>query len=186
MIRVNTELLNYVTRLHSSGDHPMILEEDAKAGEKIIVQKTKVFALYIIKSGMVKCYHTIDTGTYFIQEVFGEGEPFGEIEIFTDEFSFCTVEALTPISYYKISKTDLEELIKKDKVFNSLLLKMMASKIRYTAVRHSYNQSHSLEQNLNRLVGDFPDLLQKISKTDIANYLGITVRSLNRVLKNLA
>ncbi|MGX1928304.1 Crp/Fnr family transcriptional regulator [Flagellimonas sp. 2504JD4-2] len=184
MIRVNTEFLNYVTRLKNSGDYPMLVEEEVPAGEKIIVQKTKVFALYVIKSGMVKCYHTIDTGTYFIQEFFGEGEPFGEIEIFTEAYSFCTVEALTPMSYFKISKTDLEELIKKDKTFNNLILKMMASKIRYTAVRHSYNQSHSLEQNLKRLVNDFPDLLQKISKTDIANYLGITVRSLNRVLKN--
>ncbi|MEX0316036.1 MAG: Crp/Fnr family transcriptional regulator [Allomuricauda sp.] len=184
MIRINTELLNYITRLQRSGNYPMIVEGEAQAGEKIIVQKTKVFALYIIKTGMVKCYHTIDTGTYFIQEFFGEGEPFGEIEIFTGEFSFCTVEALTPISYFKISKTDLEELVKKDAAFNSLLFKMMASKIRYTAVRHSYNQSHSLKLNLKRLTDDFPDLLEKISKTDIANYLGITVRSLNRVLKS--
>ena len=49
---------------------------------------------------------------------------------------------------------------------------------------HSYNQTHDVEQNLARLRKNVPDLLEKISKKDIANYLGITVRSLNRTLKS--
>lgn len=105
--------------------------------------------------------------------------------MFTNDISFCAVEALTPMIYLRISKRDFFDMIKKDDYFNSLVLKLMASKIRYTALRHSYNQSHTLDSNLKRLIQQFPELLQKIPKNDIANYLGISIRSLNRALKHL-
>ena len=133
---------------------------------------------------MAKCYLTEDTGNDFIQEFFGEGEVFGELEMFTNDFSFCTIEAITPMSYFSIAKKDFLDLIKNDSSFNSLVLNLMATKIRYTALRHSYNQSHTLESNLNRLIEQYPELLQIIPKIDIANYLGISIRSLNRSLKH--
>ena len=158
----------------------------AVVGEKIITQKTNVRSVFLIKNGLAKCYLTEDTGEDFIQEFFGMGEIFGEIESITDEISFCTIEALTPTTYFKIPRNAFLNLVKEDKSFNALLLQLMATKIRYTALRHSYNQTHSLEANLKRLLAEFPELLQQISKKDIANYLGITVRSLNRTLKELS
>jgi len=183
MIRINTELLSYIHKLKKGNTANNILEGEVLPGKAILVQRTKVFSVYIIKSGLTKCYLTEDTGADFIQEFFGEGEVFGEIEVLTNDFSFCTVQALTTVSYFKIEQSDFLKLLKEDSVFNALVLQLMATKIRYTALRHSYNQSHALEDNLKRLLKDFPDLLDKISKADIANYLGITVRSLNRVLR---
>ncbi|UII77306.1 Crp/Fnr family transcriptional regulator [Flagellimonas sp. HMM57] len=185
MIRINREFLDYVTRLKHSTLKNTILEKEAAIGQKIIEQQTRINTVYIIKSGLAKCYLTEDTGKDFIQEFFGEGEVFGEIEIFTKDFSFCAIEAITPMSYFTIDNKDFLGLIKNDSCFNLLVLNLMASKIRYTALRHSYNQSHPLESNLNRLIGQFPELQKKIPKNDIANYLGISIRSLNRVLKNL-
>ncbi len=185
MIRVNKGFLDYVTTLKNADKHSAITEQEAGVGKKIVTEKTTVFFVYVVKAGLAKCYLTEDTGNDFIQEFFGAGEVFGELEMFTQDFSFCTIEALTPIKYYKIPKTAFLNLIKNDSKFNSLVLKLLASKIRYTALRHSYHQSHSLEINLKRLIQEFPDLLQKISKKDIANYLGVTLRSLNRAIKTL-
>ena len=184
MIRINIELLSYIEQLRVQGKSELIREEVALAGNKIVKEKTQVFSVFIVKNGLAKCYLKEDTGEDFIQEFFGEGEVFGEVECFTNRFSFCTIEALTAVTYYRIAKKDFMKLIQSDITFNNLILSLMATKIRYTALRHSYNQTHDVEQNLARLRESVPDLLEKISKKDIANYLGITVRSLNRTLKS--
>ena len=185
MIRINQELLDYLKKLKASGVHDSITEHTAGVREKILHQQTYVHSLYVIKDGLAKCFLTLDNGNDFIQEFFGAGEVFGEIELITGDISFCTIEALVPVTYYQIPKAVFHQLLKNDAVFNSLLLRLLASNIRYAALRHSYNQTHNLEESLRRLTHEFPELLQKISKNDIANYLGITVRSLNRVLKEI-
>ncbi|MDT0605998.1 Crp/Fnr family transcriptional regulator [Croceitalea rosinachiae] len=177
--------MDYIVKLKASGSNDSITEYEAVVGEKIISQKTNVQSIYLIKNGLAKCYLTEDTGNDFIQEFFGAGEVFGEIELITNEISFCTIEALAPTTYFKIPKKTFNQLLKEDAVFNTLLLQLMASKIKYTALRHSYNQSHAIEKKLRKLLNELPNLFQKISKNDIANYLGITVRSLNRVLPTL-
>ncbi len=185
MIRVNCTFLDYIVKLKLSDSNSLITEHKAVVGEKIITQKTNVQSVYLIKDGLAKCYLTEETGNDFIQEFFGAGEVFGEIELITNEFSFCTIEALVPTIYFRIPKKTFDNLIKEDAIFNTFLLELLASKIRYTALRHSYNQSHTIEEKLRSLLNELPDLFKKIAKNDIANYLGITVRSLNRVLPNL-
>ncbi len=186
MIRVNQELLNYLIRLKDSGYQDSITEHTAGIGEKMLHQRTYIHSLYVIKEGLAKCFLTLDNGNDFIQEFFGAGEVFGEIELITGDISFCTIEAIIPTTYYQIPKAAFHQLLKDDAVFNTLLLRLLATNIRYAALRHSYNQTHNLEESLNRLKKEFPELLQKISKKDIANYLGISTRSLNRVLKEVS
>lgn len=185
MIRVNCTFLDYIIKLKLSDSNCLITEHKAVVGEKIITQKTNVQSVYLIKEGLAKCYLTEETGNDFIQEFFGAGEVFGEIELITNESSFCTIEALVPTTYFRIPKKTFNTLLKADAIFNTFLLELLASKIRYTALRHSYNQSHTIEEKLRSLLNELPDLFKKISKNDIANYLGITIRSLNRVLPNL-
>ena len=185
MIRVNSTFLDYVQRLNQGIHKTLIQENEVEPGEVILAQRTKVFSVFIVKSGLAKCYLTEDTGADFIQEFFGEGEVFGELEILNNDFSFCTIQAVSKVSYFKINKIDFLKLLKEDPAFNMLVLQLMATKIRYTALRHSYNQSHALEDKVKRLIKEYPNLLNTISKKDIANYLGITLRSLNRVLKGI-
>ncbi|WP_350284325.1 Crp/Fnr family transcriptional regulator [uncultured Croceitalea sp.] len=185
MIRINEKFLDYITKLEAMDSSKEIIKVEAAIGEALITQKTNVLFVYIIKKGLTKCYLTEDTGNDFIQEFFGEGEVFGELEVITGEFSFCTIETLTPVECYRISKETFLKLIKNDSIFNSLVLNLMATKIRYTALRHSYNQSHVIEDRLKGLYSSVPDLFTRITKNDIANYLGVTIRSLNRAIKTL-
>jgi len=145
-----------------------------------------VFSVYIMKSGIVKCFLTTDTGNNFIQEFFGEGELFGEIELMDDCYSYCTIEAIDEVVVYKIQKGDFLKLLDEDKKFNRLFIAALISKLKYKATRHSYNQSHTIEDKLMRLKIKFPDLEKVISKQDIADYLGITLRALNRTIRSMS
>lgn len=185
MIRINKELLNYIAQLFRHQNEAFIIEEKYQPEQIILAQSKNVYAAYIIHTGIAKCYQTEDTGKDFIQEFFGEGEIFGEIELFNQDLSFCSIEAITDLVIYKVSKPYFYQLIENDKVFNRLILNALASKIKYAALRHSYNQSHPIKNNLIRLQEQFPNLNKIIAKKDIANYLGITERSLNRTLKDL-
>ncbi|MBC9798506.1 Crp/Fnr family transcriptional regulator [Sinomicrobium weinanense] len=181
MIRINRELLQYITELQDSG----ITCETYGPGEEIIGQKKRVLSVRIVKSGIVKCYLTEDNGNDFIQEFFGEGEIFGEIEVLNGNPSFCALETITDTEVCKIPGDRFGELLQTDKKFNELILKALASKVHYTAIRHSYHQSHAIEDNLLRLKKQFPRLIDVIAKRDIANYLGVTLRSLNRTINGM-
>ncbi len=110
---------------------------------------------------------------------------FGEIEVFSDKSSFCSIKSITSLEVYQISHSYFNKLLEEDKQFNRLVIKSLAAKISYKAPRHSYQHSYAIEDNVLRLQNQFPDLIKVISKQDIANYLGITIRSLNRTLNKL-
>lgn len=186
MIRTNKAFFNYITHLVLSENTHLFTLLTFKPTQQILVEGKNVFSIYIMKSGMVKCYLSTDTGSTFIQEFFGQGELFGEIELLDDIASYCTIEAIDEVAVYSIQKKDFLQLLDTDKKFNQLFIAALISKLKYKATRHSYNQSHVLEDKLMRLKMKFPDLEQVISKQDIADYLGITLRALNRTLKALA
>lgn len=181
MIRKNSELFIYIQEIAKSGNY--FIEEVIPRRQQIIVQNSNTFYAYIIKKGIAKCYLTEETGNDFIQEFFSEGELFGEIEIINDNKSFCTIEAISDMVVYKISKVDFKYLLQNDKKFNTLILKSFSRKIQYKALRHSHNQLNSIKRNLLRLQEATSNFRTIISKRDIASYLGISLRSLNRILK---
>ena len=182
MIRINKELLDYISK---NCDEGKISEHKYLPFQTIIEQGKRVNAIYIIKSGIAKCFLTEENGNDFVEEFFGEGGIVGEIEIINNHVSVCGISAITELSVYRILADNFTHLLDKDKAFNQLILKSLSSKIHYKASRHAHNQLHDVEANLLRLQKEFPQMLKAIPKLDIANYLGITLRSLNRVLRNL-
>lgn len=185
MIRTNKELFNYIIELARSGLSNSFTEQQYAPKQNILIEGKNVFSVYILKSGVVKCYLTTDTGNTFIQEFFGEGELFGELELMDETCSYCTIEAVDEVTVYKIQKSDFLKLLDEDKKLNRLFIKALIIKLKYKATRHSYNQSHTIEDKLLRLKMNFPELEKVISKQDIADYLGITLRALNRTIKTM-
>lgn len=185
MIRVNKELLDFMTMLYEAAPNKLIVEQKFERKQIVIEQAAEIRFVHIVKSGIAKCYLSNEDGSEFIQEFFGPGEIFGEIEMFNDDESFSAVEALTDLTAYRISRENFERLLSENPKFNRLILRALAAKIKYKALRHSFNQLNTIEKNLLRLRQQFPELLNTISKPDIANYLGITERSLNRAFKKL-
>ncbi|WP_394748946.1 Crp/Fnr family transcriptional regulator [Spongiimicrobium salis] len=184
MIRKDTNFLAYIEVLNQK--HPsFFVEEHYKAKEVILAQDKRYHFLYFLKKGIAKCYLSDENGKDFIQEFLGEGMEFGELEVFSGNLSFCSIEAISPVTVYKLSHQHYRELLENDPVFNKFVMTALASKIGFKAPRHAFQQSYSIEENMVKLMERYPDYHKIFSKKDIANYLGITVRSLNRTLNAL-
>ncbi len=184
MIRTNPDLAAYIHRLWIMGE-PHIQEEDFAPKEVIIKQDRRYGKVHLIREGIAKCYISDENGKEFIQEFLGTGMEFGELEVFDKLTTICSVESITVLKTYAISHGIYHELLETDPKFNKLIMKALANKIRFKAPRHSYQHSYPIEDNLLRLKQLFPEFTSVIPKKDIANYIGITPRSLNRALKEL-
>lgn len=184
MIRQHKELLSYLTKHQQELDgfvHLLHIEENTQ----IIRQGKWGTSVFVIKEGLAKCYRTEENGKIFIQEFFGEGWLFGELEVIQEQLSICVVEAITPMLVYQIPTDSFQHLLTSNTYFNQLIINALASKVTYKAVRHAFYHSYAVKDKLLHIQKNSPEAFDKVSKQDLANYLGITLRSLNRALNQL-
>lgn len=186
MIRVNHKLLKLLHRLQHKPGEGVIAVKSCSPADIIIAQEQYIHSVFVIKSGLAKCYRNEDNGKCFVQEFFGAGELFGEIEALQQKLSFSTISAISQLELYQIRQDDFLNLLRQHTEFNLLIMNALAEKVRYKALRHAHNQSHTAAHNLRQLIKSNPDLIKQVSKADIASYLGITIRSLNRILNDSA
>jgi CRP-like cAMP-binding protein len=179
MIRTNQDLLQFVEQL------PGIQQQTLKPGQRLLHQDGKALHVYIIKHGIAKCYITEENGKDYILEFFGEGEVIGELELFRNARNLSTVGAVTDLVLYKMDSAAFWQLLETDKNFNRIILKELATRVSQLAIRVSYQQLYPIEYTILKLLSLFSYHELPLSKQDLADYLAITVRSLNRTLKQL-
>ncbi|ALL06056.1 hypothetical protein AQ505_11470 [Pedobacter sp. PACM 27299] len=92
---------------------------------------------------------------------------------------------MTAVTVYAISLPYFRALLKKDIALNNLLLEVFAERIVNTSSRASYQQLYTTEYTLAKLLKLQSKQEIEIPREDMAAYLGITIRSLNRSIKNL-
>ncbi|MCJ0742696.1 Crp/Fnr family transcriptional regulator [Pedobacter montanisoli] len=186
MLRTNSNFLAYAEQLYNqqANKADIILKSFAK-GERLLTQHEKPTKIMLIKEGITKCFFTETNDKEFIVEFLGKGEITGEIELIRGGNCLCSIEALTDVSVYAFSLPFFNELLKKDLALNHLLLKAFAGRIIDTASRASYQQLHTTEHSLAKLLELQSKQDMAISKEDMAAYLGISLRNLNRALKKL-
>jgi len=179
MIRTNQDLLQFIDR------QPGMTQQVFTPGQQVFRQDAQARQVYFIKKGIAKCYITEDNGKDYILEFFGEGEVIGELELLRSAPILSTVEAVTELTLFKTDHITFWQLIDNNKDFNRLLLKELATRVSQLAIRVSYQQLYPLEYTLLKLLSLFSHQELPLSKQDLADYLAITVRSLNRTLKQL-
>jgi CRP-like cAMP-binding protein len=150
---------------------------------RLVEQDKNVRNVLVIRSGIVKCFITEENGKEYILEFLGEGEILGEIEAIRRTPGMATVETLTPVSAFTIEKTFFLQLLKADAAFNQAVLELMAGRLVNTAMRASRQQLYTLSHNLSRLLKILQQGQIAFTKQDLSDYLGISKRSLNRLLK---
>jgi CRP/FNR family transcriptional regulator, anaerobic regulatory protein len=186
MLRTNNAFLNYIDQLYNSQHRKEeILIREFSEKQLLLQQGETASKVYLIKEGITKCFFDEGNEKGFIVEFLGKGEILGEIEIIKSIPCLCNIQALTRVQAYAISIPFFRSLLEKELSFNKLLLEAFAERIINTSTRASFQQLHTTEHTLGKLLE-----LQKaqgldISKEDMAAYLGITIRSLNRALKKL-
>jgi len=180
MIRTNQDLLAFATQL------PGIRLQTYQPGQQLLRQDDKPHPVYFVKQGIAKCYITEDNGKDYILEFFGEGEIIGELEVLRNNASMLsTVEAITELEVYRTDSATFLDALESNRTFNRAILQELATRVSQLAVRASYQQLYPVEYALLKILSLFSNQAIPLSKQDLADYLAISVRSLNRTLKQL-
>jgi CRP-like cAMP-binding protein len=140
--------------------------------------------MYIIKSGVVKCFITEENGKDYILEFLGEGEALGEIEAIRHTAGICTVEAVTPLIVYKMSNVQFLHFLRTRPDFNAAVMDLLATRVANTATKGARQQLYTLSHTLRQLLSALTAQHITFTKQHLSDYLGISIRSLNRLLKN--
>ncbi|NLI36965.1 MAG: Crp/Fnr family transcriptional regulator [Bacteroidales bacterium] len=185
MLRTNVHLLSYVEQLYKELTSKDIILKEYPKGSFIFNQSEKSSKVIIIKEGFVKCFFSEENGKDFIVEFLGEGEIAGEIEAIRNIQCLCHIEALSDIQVYQFSTNTFRLLMKQNPQFNQLLINELAERIINTSSRASLQQVYSIKNGLHKLITLQERQHLRISKADMAAYLGVDIRSLNRVLKTI-
>lgn len=186
MLRTNVSFLSFMERLHAKREHEEGLSlRTFPAGRSLLKQGESAFKVFIVKTGITKCFFSEENGKDYILEFLGEGEIVGEIEFLKQIKCLCTVEAVTKVEAYAIAVPFFRTLLETNLELNKLLLDELSERIINTSSRASFQQLYTVEHGLKKLLQLQSKLNINISKEDMAAYLGITLRSLNRALKNV-
>lgn len=184
MILQNEKILDYLNSVAANDNrHIKIVHFDKK--NPIITQERIVKNIYVIKEGIVKCFISEDNNKNLLLEFLGAGEIIGEVETILDCRNIASVQSVTQSVLYKIDLDYFKNTLLKESAFKDLLMHELARRLQKTAIRSSSQQLNTIQTSLANLLS----LLRKqdiiFKKTDLADYLGISVRSLNRELKIL-
>lgn len=184
MLRTNQDFLDYLWMLYNIQEHKNnIVLESFEKDEKLLTQNEVSDKIMLIKSGITKCFFTEENKEEYIVEFLGKGEILGEIEMMKNVPCICSIEAITEVTVFTITIPYFQSLIKNDLNLNNLLLDVFAERIVNTSNRSSYQQLHATEHTLSQLL-ELKAKEMKISKEDMAGYLGTNIRSLNKAIKD--
>lgn len=187
MIKTNVDLLTYLNQvLVTDQQHKGAIQRRTfSKGQFLLEQGDQPQHVYFLVRGMVKCFITEQNGRSYVLEFLGEGEMLGEMESLIDSDNLCTVEAIADVEAYQVSQTFFINSLLPEPAFNRLLLQELALRLTRTAQRASYQQLFPMEYAVLKVLYLFGKSNSPVSKQDIADYLAVPVRSLNRVLNHL-
>jgi CRP-like cAMP-binding protein len=184
MIRKSPTILRTIEELLEDGRQGQaILARTFPKGEMLVRQGETTARVVVIRSGIVKCYITEDNEKEYILEFLGEGEILGEIEAICRTPAMCTVQALSEVAVYLINKASFLDLLGKHAALNAAILELMAVRLVNTGKRAARQQLYTLDHSLSQLLAVLHREKIPVTKQDLADYLGISLRSLNRLLK---
>jgi len=185
MLRTNLDLLTFMDQYCKENPKSGISLKTFPTGLKLITQGEIIKNVFVVKEGITKCFISEENGKDFIVEFLGKGEIVGELELLKQMECLCNVSAISEVLVYAIPKNVFVGLCEKNGVFNKLLLQELSTRIIQTSSRASFQQLYTIEYGLLKLMKLQAEEKIKLSKEDMAAYLGIPIRSFNRTLKSL-
>ncbi|WP_205942415.1 Crp/Fnr family transcriptional regulator [Pedobacter sp. SYP-B3415] len=184
MLRVNPALLDLVGHLYAKRSQAAdITLKSFAPGELLLSQGAVTTRVLVLRSGICKCFFSEENGKDYILEFMSEGEIFGEIEAIRGSDCLCNVAAVTDTTAYQLSLPMFHTLLRENNSFSKLILEELAERLVNTSSRASFQQLYTIQHGLARLLDLQKRQNVKLTKEDMAAYLGITLRSLNRLLR---
>jgi len=170
----------------------IVLTRKYNKGQIIFSEYDKADGFHVTASGRVKIFKSSPEGKEQILHLFGPGEPFGEIAVFTGKNFPASAEALEDSETIFFPKNDFINLIKKDPALALNMLSVLSLRLkRFT----SLIEDLSLKEVPSRLAayllyisernGLNDELTLDISKGQLASILGTIPETLSRILAKM-
>ena len=175
-----------------------ILDEIADISTMRDVRKSSIIfsegdegnGFYMVAEGMVKIFKLSSDGREQILHIFGPGEPFGEVAVFTGCNFPANAAAIRDSRIIFTDKGRFEELVKKHHTLAFNMLAVLSMRLRKFA---ALIESLSLKEVPGRLAAFILMMSEErngkdefqldLTKVQVANILGTTPETLSRILR---
>ncbi|MBN1253117.1 MAG: Crp/Fnr family transcriptional regulator [Bacteroidales bacterium] len=163
-----------------------------KKSETIFKQSTFVSHVAFIRSGLVKIFTEGFNDKNIIIQFIAKNNFIGLPFIFNDNYSYYTATALTNTELCLIEKNEFSKLILNNLVLEKYILKLISNdagilcdKVSSLGTKQLHGCLASAILNLSK--GDFRDenIFSHLTKRELAEYAGMSVESLMRLLSEL-
>ena len=152
---------------------------------KILIEhgKKNEFVFFLI-SGSAKSYNYKDSKQICLWFAF-ESDCIATIRSLDDLISQETVELLEDSELIQIKLGDLMTLSNQFTSISSLMVQLLKEHILFLEYKLNGLQFMTSEERYAKLIRDYPEVLQRVSLTDIASYLGISRETLSRIRRKI-
>ena len=168
------------------------VEREYDRGELVFAEGDEANGFYVLHAGRVKIYKVSFEGKEQILHIFGPGEPFGEVPVFTGEHFPANAEALEKAAALFFPREAFIALVKRNPELALNLLAILSVRLRRFA---ALIDDLSLKEVPGRLAAHLLylserkqgalDLELDVAKGQLASLLGTIPETLSRILGRL-
>ena len=169
------------------------VEKHINKGEIIVSEGDEGEGFFVIAEGRVKVFKVSTEGKEQILHIFGPGQPFGEVPVFTGQRFPANAQALESSRVFFLPRSGIVNLIAANPSLALNMLAVMSKKLRQFAVQI---ENLSLKEMPARLASYLIYLAEeqgvdevitlKISKGQLASILGTIPETLSRIFARLS
>ena len=185
-------LFESLSRKHLGELSMIVVDQIFKKGQEIFSEGDEGTGFYVVVTGRVKIYKVSWEGREQILHIFGPGEPFGEVPVFTGQRFPASAATIEESRIFFFPKDAFVKLIRREPELALGMLAVLSMRLRRFA---NLVEDLSLKEVPGRLAAYLLYLSQKnqnsldleldISKTQLASLLGTIPETLSRILAKM-
>ncbi|PQJ32748.1 hypothetical protein BST92_12825 [Nonlabens arenilitoris] len=157
-----------------------------KKGSSLLQAHDTVFHQYYVDQGCLRTYF-IDTAgkEHTIQFAINDWWISDYTAFFNTGKSIMNIETIQDTIVYKISRSNMEELLKEIPQLETFFRKKMEGAFASFQKRILASLSQTAKERYLSFITTYPNIEQSVKNYHIASYLGITTESLSRIRKEI-
>jgi CRP-like cAMP-binding protein len=140
--------------------------------------------IYFIQKGLLRCFYIKEGKKEVCAWFMKEGDVIASVaSFFNQKVSYESIQALEDCQIYTIDHAQLEHIYKQYPEFNYVGRVLVQNYYKLSEQRLFSMRMQTASERYDYLANHFPEIIQRVSTTDIASYLGISRETLSRIKK---
>ena len=159
----------------------------SRTGEFVLSQGNVYDSFYIVVSGLVGIYVMAENGRKYTLTVYKKGNYIGEHEIFDLKPYSSFVEAISDVVLLELKREPFLKWLSLDRNISDSITRSLCRQIYLLAQKAGTDTLYSLRQRICQYLVAAPGKDGKVAvdKENLSELMGVTPRSINRILKSL-